>query len=132
MSSIDSVKLPVTVCVVDGFGNIYSLTVSGTRSAYSIRGEMVYSPYLANAPWSIYGKGSGASFSWVNTDPVPSFTTDCSWRVSATISPPTASGTWVNLGCGHETGTFVLAECSATSCSASNGDGPAVFGKPGT
>jgi hypothetical protein len=129
-STLDSVKLPATVCVVDSFGNIYSLTVSGTRSSYSIRGQLVSSPYLYNTPWSVYGKGSGASFSWLSVDPVSS-NGDCNWHISATITPPTASGTWANLGCSHESGALTFAECSATSCITGTSDGLVAFGEPG-
>jgi hypothetical protein len=129
-STLDSAKLPATVCVVDSFGNVYSLTVSGTRSSYSIRGQLVSSPYLYNTPWDVYGKGSGASFSWLSADPVRG-NGDCNWHISATITPPTASGTWANLGCGHESGTLMFADCTATSCSTGTSDGPVAFGEPG-
>lgn len=129
-SEIGSVKLPVTVCVIDSFGNIYSIIVSGKRSSYSLRGQLVSSPYLLDAPWSVAGKGSGASFSWMSVDPVQS-NGDCNWRISMTITPPTASGTWANLGCGHETGTLTLAECTASSCTTGSTGGPDANGRPG-
>jgi hypothetical protein len=127
---IGSVKLPVTVCVVDSFGNIYSITVSGIRSSYSLRGQLVSSPYLLDTPWNVYGNGKGTSFNWVSVDSVQG-NGDCNWRVMATITPPTASGSWVNPGCGHETGTLTLAACTASSCTSGSIGGPNENGRPG-
>jgi len=126
-----SVTSPVMVQVVDSFGNVYNIIASGSTAHYAIVGEMISSPYLAYIPWPITGSGSGKTFTWTAHDPNPSDTSYCSWSITATISGRMATGTWVNLGCGGESGTVTLTPCTSTGCgsvssSISTGNRPGI------
>ena len=122
LGQIANAKFPLSVCVVDSFGNIYSLTVSGSASSYTIRGQMVYSSYLSYIPWQVVGIGKGTHFAWKNIDPNPSDPDFCSWTIVATISGQSASGTFLNLACGHETGPVAVSLCTISSCVATSSD----------